>query len=144
MPINHGESLSPLLALPSGINMVCHIQRILYTVGIIRTYCQLQFSIIYFSLPNKINLTTQFSHGQKENQPFNGSRCKVALRSRRWKETLLILMNNCPLCLLMLYRKASLKSFHYYIFCIMPVLKINVLFASENTAADFEVRLKEN
>lgn len=68
----------------------------------------------------------------------------MALRSRRWKETLLILMHNCSLCLLMLYRKASSKSFHYYIFCIMPVLKINVLFASENTAADLEVRLKEN
>lgn len=38
------------------------------------------------------------------------------------------LVHNCSLCLRTLYTKASLKSFHYYVFCIMPILKINVLF----------------
>lgn len=33
-------------------------------------------------------------------------------------------------------QKSLFESFPYYIFCIMSTLKINGLFASENTAAD--------
>lgn len=138
MPINHRESLSPSLTLPGGINMVCHIQRLLCIMGIIRTYCQLQFSVIYFSVPNQSKphhivqswvgreLACQWellflkSGSQKQKMEGNIGRINAQLFT---------VFTNA-------IQKSPFESFPYYIFCIMSILKINGLFASENTAAD--------
>lgn len=115
MPINHRESLIPSLALPSGINTVCHIHRILYTIGIIRTYCQLQFSIIYSSVSNKSKPPHSLVMGRK--------RISLIMRaavlksgSQKMEGNTVHIMHDCSLWLLML-QKSLFKKFS--LLCIL-------------------------